>query len=252
MKKIIIFVFFILIRGSLMATEENSEVKEEISLETPISQKFYFGDIGMQGGSYRILVHHPDDYNRAVWVNSRGENTTEVLENIEDARQYATGHHPLNKYGAPIKKIGQMDRILPVTGSDVFYREFGSLIIQDFANEITKIGPDKNLHFLANVGITEWADCESDEEFCRSLERMSEAIKISILKEVDDKGISHDDQRVVKILMLIDSLKENYRQMSPRITSLGLDKGDLYADLIGMYLGGALMILYQLNFEFGK
>ncbi len=212
----------------------------------------YVGDIGQQGHSYRILVHHPDDPNKLVYINPNGENTTVILNDLEDAQQYATGNHPANKYNAPITKIGSLNALLPVISNTNLYRELGAEIMKKFSYEITKVGPDKNLHFLANIALTELSDCKSEDELGRGLERLFEAIKISIIKEMDQVGIGKDDRDRIDMLDIIDDLKENSIKLNVIINKCKLDKGDMYADFIGMYLGSALMMLYQLDYEFNN
>lgn len=219
-----------------------------------IPQKtWYFGDVGKQGHSFRILVHHPDDYNKAVFINPRGENTTVVLNDLVDARQYATGEHPKNKFAAPIEKIGTLEDILPIVVTNLPNDSFSEKIIKQFGEELAIVGPDKSLHFTTNVGMILFGDPNQPTNVTDTFETdflaITKALEISIQKELKDKGISETDPRVYRLANCLGTISANYIMMAKTMNELGLDRGDIYADLIGQYIGMALVMVKQLQFE---
>lgn len=215
-------------------------------------ENWSFGDIGKQGSSYRILVHAHEDYNKARWINTRGENTTVLLNDVKDASQYATGNHPANKYCAPIYRIATLSDVLPVVESDVVDTNYGSKIIKILSNELTKLGPDKNLHFLASYTLISMVDPSSSDTIEQIMECFVLSLGKGIEKEVTDKGLSLDDPKVIELQKTLDETKNILIKLAKQMQDLGLDEGDLLADLVGVYAGTAVKTVREFNFKYGK
>jgi len=240
----ILFIFIIGIKGEfiIMPTEQWPLPKESWS----------FGDVGQQGHSFRILVHDSAEYNKARWINPRGENTTILLENLNDAAQYATGNHIGNHYNAPIKRLGSLETLMPILASDIVGVDYGTKVIEALVTEISKIGTDKSLHFIASYGL---ASVAVDPQSANTIEQIMEAFVLAlgkgIEKEVQDKGLSMDDPRIIRLQYELENTKNNCIALSKQMQELGLDEGDLLADLIGVFAGSSVKTLREFNFKYG-
>ncbi|HBA83983.1 MAG TPA: hypothetical protein DCZ95_07820 [Verrucomicrobia bacterium] len=208
-----------------------------------------YGDILQLGSSYRILIHYPLDYNKAVFINARGEYASPPFDTLKEAEEYSKGN---NMFQARMQRLSNLNQLLPILSNETLTQDFGSTILKLYSVEIAKIGLDKNLHFLFNAALAELSDTDGTEVIMASMERLTEALKVSVLKEMTDQGIIRDDRNVIQFLGRIDAVKRNYIEMGQIIKKTKLDTGDLYADLIGMYIGSSLLTLYQLNYDYGK
>lgn len=241
---LILFMFIIGMKGEpiIMSTEQWPLPKENWS----------FGDVGQQGHSFRILIHDPTEYNKARWINPRGENTTILLENLNDAAQYATGDHPGNHYIAPIKRIGKLETLMPILASDIVDSDYGTKVIETLGTEVAKIGTDKSLHFIASY---ELASMAVDPQSTNIIEQVMEAFILAlgkgIEKEIQDKGLSMNDPQIIKLQNDLENIKNNCVDLGKQMQSLGLDEGDLLADLIGVFAGSSVKTLREFNYKYG-
>lgn len=221
-------------------------------MSEPIPEVWSFGDVGKQGHSYRILVHDPETYNKARWINPHGENTTVLLDGLEDAAVYATGEHPKNLYFAPIQRLMSLDELMPIAESDLVTDEYGSKIIKILANELTKLGPDKSLHFLGSYVLVDMVAPSSTDIIEQVMDCFILALGKGIEKEVMDKGYSMDDPQIVSLQLTLNEVQRSLVKLSKQMQALGLDEGDLLADLIGVYAGSAVKTLREFNYKYGK
>ena len=212
-----------------------------------------FGDVGAQGSSYRVLVHDHENYNKARFINPRGENTTVLLNDLNDAAQYASGDHPKNKYVAQIKKIGNLETLLPVLNSDIVGSEYGSKVMRALSYEIAKIGDDKVYHFLASFQLAStFAEVQSAAPLDQILESFISALEVGVEKELIDRGISRKSPEAIKLYNTLEAAKANLIDSARQMRSLHLDEGDLFADISGVGAGTAAKAVRELNFKYGK
>jgi len=125
---------------------------------------------------------------------------------------------------------------------------FGDDIIKLFAHEMASFGDDKVLHYTGSVMLSEMYG-ESEDGIISVFEGFIESLETGLAKEFADKGISSNSDCIKDMLRKLDLIKTNFSEIIKTVNELKMDRGDLYADLTGIFVGCALMTVKKMAFE---
>jgi hypothetical protein len=198
------------------------------------------GDIYKVGSSTRILVY--DMIDSYFFINPEGYQATDKFSSLEEVQLYCDNNHPKNKASEykdrVYKLVGNIKTMLPDINSAIKQDSINDCFA-DIAKNLSETGKDKVLHMLASRSLFliggDISDDISNDPFQLLMAAFIDALKIGLLKEFNDKGMSKEDFSVFS--NRLNQARDQIISIFKEIKEYNLDKGDLYADFIGISFG---------------
>ena len=119
-------------------------------------------------------------------------------------------------------------------------------LIERVAEEISRFGDDKVLHFTGSVILASF-EGYGDTPTHQMMTSTQEAFKEGIDKEMYDKAVSEDVRN--EVMKKLESVMELFVEIADIAKENELDQGDLTADMIGIGVGIALKGLRLMDYE---